>query len=82
MSKFSFKLNSNGVRQLLKSSEIQTGLDEYANHVKDSAGEGYEISKHVGKNRANVSIHAKTRKAKKDNLKNNTLLKALGSAKG
>lgn len=81
-SKFTFKLNSEGVKQLLKSDEMQNALRGYAEKVQNRAGEGYTVSTYVGKNRANVSIHAETKKSKRDNLKNNTLLKALGSVKG
>ena len=82
MGNIKFELNSEGIKKLLKSSEMQAGLKEYVSKVQNSAGEGYTVSSYVGKSRANVSVHAKTKKAKKDNLKNNTLLKALGSAKG
>lgn len=82
MSKTRFELNSAGVRKLLMSAEMQSGLKEYAAMVQSRAGDGYEISEYIGKNRANVSVHAETKKARKDNLKNNTLLKALGSIKG
>ena len=82
MNKYKFELNSEGVKELLKSAEMQAVLNEYASSVSNIAGNGYTVSKFVGKNRANVSIKAVTRKAKKDNLKNNTLLKALGSVKG
>ena len=80
-SKFRFELNSKGVRDLLRSDEMKSGLRRYAQRVKAAAGDGNEISEYTGASRANVSVYASTRKAKKDNLQNNTLLKALGSAK-
>lgn len=81
-SKYRFKLNSEGVRQLLKSEEMKNALSEYAKMVQNRVGEGYSVSKYTGKTRANASVHAETNEAKRDNLKNNTLLKALGSVKG
>ena len=44
---------------------------------QNRCGDGYEMTTHVGKNRVNASVHAKTIKARKDNSKNNTLLKAM-----
>lgn len=82
MDKFRFELNSAGVKDLLKSDDMQSALSGYASRVQAIAGSDYSTSVHVGKNRSNVSVYARTKKAKKDNLKNNTLLKALGSVKG
>lgn len=70
-------LNTAGVRNLLRSQEMQSTLKEHANAICERAGDGYEISTFMGKNRCNVSVKAKTRKARRDNLKNNTLLKAV-----
>jgi hypothetical protein len=44
-----------------------------------SLGEGYEVSEYVGTNRVNVSVHAVSDRAKKDNLDNNSMLKAVGN---
>ena len=77
MSKVKFQLNSSGVRNLLQSSEMQHVLTEYATRVRNRAGDGYEQDIFVGKNRANAMVSATTKKAKKDNLENNTLLKAV-----
>jgi hypothetical protein len=77
MGSFNFKLNQKGVRELLKSDEMQSVLSARARSIRERCGEGYEQDIHVGKNRANAMVTAKTRKAKKDNLKNNTLLKAV-----
>lgn len=82
-----FKLESAGVREVLKSAEIQSQLTEYANQVKQIANGGsgfggYDSDIYVGKNRANASVFALQQRAIKDNLENNTLLKALGSIRG
>lgn len=61
----------------MKSPEMVAILKEKARDVQEKAGQGYEISTYNGKNRANVSIKTKSRKAIRDNNKNNTLLKAL-----
>ena len=78
MSKVDFKLNRAGVRELLKSQEALNVCREYANAVQSRAGEGYEVTTYVGKTRANASVHAATYEARRDNYKNNTLLKARG----
>lgn len=77
MSNFVFKLNRKGVAELMKSSEMQSVLKEHATTIKNRAGDGYEQDIHVGRNRANAMVKAETFKAKKDNSKNNTLLKAV-----
>lgn len=77
MAKNKFKLNHAGVGQLLKSAEMQNVLTNKATEIKNRAGEGYAQDIYVGKNRANAMVYAKTYQAKKDNLKNNTLLKAV-----
>lgn len=78
MSKVKFKLNRGGVRQLLRSSEAKAICEEYANAIQTRAGEGYEVTSMVGTNRANASVYAATVEARRDNYKNNTLLKARG----
>ena len=77
MAKMKFKLNSGGVRELLKSQEMQSVLTEKATGIKNRCGEGYTQDVYVGKNRANAMVKAETYQAKRDNLKNNTILKAV-----
>lgn len=71
------KLNSAGVRAMLKSSEMQGILKDQADAIVQRCGDGYEIDPFVGKRRANVSVRTKSKKAVKDNSENNTLLKSL-----
>lgn len=75
MANFKFKLNRSGVRELLKSAEMQAVLMNYAEGISSRAGAGYSV--HVGRNRANVSVQTATKEAAKDNLDNNTLLRRL-----
>lgn len=77
MSKMKFKLNRKGVADLMKSVEMQNTLNEYATNIRDRCGDGYKQDMYVGKNRANAKVSAATFKAKKDNLKNNTILRAV-----
>lgn len=77
MSNFKFVLNRKGVIELLKSSEMQSVLKAKAKAIAARCGSGYETDIYIGKTRANASVGAKTKKAKRDNYKNNTLLKAV-----
>ena len=79
MSNFVFKLNRKGVAELMKSQAMQNVLKEHATTIKNRAGDGYEQDIYVGKNRANAMVYADSIKAKRDNKKNNILLKAVKS---
>lgn len=72
-----FKLNYSGVGQLMKSEQMQAILSEKANAIQQRCGEGYETDVYVGKTRANAMVKATSFKAKRENMKNNTLLKAV-----
>ena len=72
-----FELNPAGVRELLRSKEMQNVLNDYGNAVMNRAGGDYVKSTYVGTNRANVSIMTNSAATMRDNLNNNTLLRAL-----
>ena len=81
MSKVDFKLNLQGLNQLMTGPETQEAMSvckEYADGVQRKAGEGYEVSTYVGRSRVNASVYAATHEARKDNYEHNTLLKARG----
>ena len=75
MSNIKFELNRAGVRELMRSQEMQDVLAGYAGSIAARAGEGYDV--HIGPNRANVSVETVTDRARADNLENNTLEKAV-----
>lgn len=77
MAKNKFKLNYSGVGQLLKSAEMQQVLEEKATAIRNRVGDGYKQDTYVGKTRANAMVYADSYKAKRENMKNNTLLKAV-----
>lgn len=77
MSKLKFTLNRKGVAELMKSAEMQTVLKGHATGIRNRCGAGYEQDLYVGKNRANAMVKARTYQAKADNLRNNTILKAV-----
>ncbi len=77
MAKVKIELNRAGVRALLKSGEMKAICDERAAAIADRCGEGYEHGAYTGKNRVNASVWAETMQAKRDNMENNTILRAL-----
>lgn len=78
-----FVLDKKGVSQLLRGEEMQNLLTEYGNDVmKRLNSKDYNAQTSAGVTRANVTVVCATQKALSDNLKNNTLLKALGGVKG
>lgn len=76
-SSFKFKLNTKGIGAFLKSEPVQKMISERANEIANRAGTGYEADTQIGQKRATGRVKAATVKAKKDNKKNNTLLKAV-----
>lgn len=77
--KVKIELNRNGVRELLKSEEMLSICEEHAARILNSCPSGYETDSRVGKNRVNAMVYASTYQAKADNMRNNTLLKAVKS---
>lgn len=75
--KFELVLIDEGVQALLKSQDIKDQCKRLADGIAARAGEGYEVTTYVGKTRVNASVLAATNAAKRDNMKNNTLLKAV-----
>ena len=77
-----FKLNLRGLNELMKSSEMQGVLNTAAAQISAAAGDGYEVeSAHPISFVAIASVHTDTFKARLDNSRHNSLLKAAGSVK-
>ena len=70
-------LNKKQVRWMLRSDEMKAICKEYADDAVSRLGSGYKSSTYTGKNRVNASVIAVSASAKRDNLKNNTILKAV-----
>ena len=77
MAKVKFELNREGVRDLLRSKEMMDVCQEYANNALGKLGDGYEVTTHTGTNRVNAEVAAVTYAAKKENLSDNTIIKAV-----
>jgi len=81
MGRAKFEPNIAGITELRKSAEMKAVLNHYASVISSTAGAGYETVEIMSGDRAKVFVVADTAEARKDNLENNTLLKALrGSA--
>ncbi|MCR5451949.1 MAG: hypothetical protein K6F00_04905 [Lachnospiraceae bacterium] len=77
MAKVRVVLNTEGVRDLLRSKEMMDVCQEYANNALGKLGDGYEVTTHTGTNRVNAQVAAVTYAAKKENLSDNTIIKAV-----
>ena len=77
MSKFKFELNQTGVRALMQSPEMQSILKDKAGNAVNRLGSGYDSDIFVGKNRANAMVYADSFKARLENSRENTILKAV-----
>ena len=82
MGNYTFKLNLAGLNELMKSGPMQSIINQAAASMAASAGDGYEVeAAHPISFIAIGSVRATTFKARLDNSKNNTLLKAKGGTK-
>lgn len=81
MADIKIELNHEGIKEMLRSEEAMAICEELANEARSNLGEGYIVTTHVGGARANASIFAESFRAKYENLKKNSILKALGAIK-
>lgn len=77
MAKVKFKLNKNGVRELLHSPELVAECKKHADATASAAGEGYVAESRTYASRSGYAVRTDSFEAYKDNLDNNTLLKSL-----
>lgn len=80
MNKLKFELNKSGVRQMLRSPEAMAVCQQYAQQVYARCPniEGYVIKEKRYPERNGYIVTAEDFPAIRDNLENNTLLKARG----
>lgn len=71
------ELNSPGIREMLRSAEMQAVLGEKASEIAGRCGAGYESDIYLTPGRAVASVFTATPDAVKDNAKNNTILRNL-----
>lgn len=77
MNKVKIELNSPGIRELLRSEEMQAVLEEQAEKIAERCGAGYAHDTYLTGGRAVASAFAETPEAIRDNLENNTILRSL-----
>lgn len=82
MASLKFKLSRKGVKELLKSEEMEAILKKEAEAKAQQANAmggvtGYESATHKGKNRVYANIFPQSKDAAVDNLENNTLEKII-----
>lgn len=77
MSKVTIKLNRKGVRQLLKSPEMENALTGIAFAAQNRLGEGYKASYYKVDTRVVAKVSAESPAARKENADTNSILKAL-----
>lgn len=73
------ELNLAGINELMKSAEIEGALLQAGQAVANAAGDGYEAEVHQADYVAISNVYPATKEAAKENYKENTLLKAVGS---
>lgn len=84
MGKVKIELNPQGVIELFKSPEVQGWLEECGRHTAELAngmsGLEYNSQVHNASFTAIANVYADTPETARDNIKNNTLAKALGDS--
>lgn len=77
MEKVEIELNTKGIEALLKGSETGQMIGELAARVAANAGNGYASDTKQMGSRVIASAYTETEEAMKDQMENNTLLRAL-----
>lgn len=80
MADIEVKLNSAGVKALLKSGEMEAAVRQEAENIAQRAGEGYGTDVKMMKSRVIASAYTETFDAMRDEFENHTLEKAIRGA--
>lgn len=72
------EINGAGLRSLMHSTEMAAICKEQADKICGRCGEGYATDTYHAQTRVIASVYTDDFKAMKDNLENNTMLKAMG----
>lgn len=70
-------LNSEGIRELLRSEEVSNECKKHADSVQARCGSDYTTESRTYPERRGYAVYPTTARGRNDNMKNNTLLKAL-----
>lgn len=74
-------LNRKGVRELLRSQEVLADLEDRANRIASSAGDGHAVSAEVGTVRARASVRTDTLEAAKAEAETRDLTRAIDAGR-
>ena len=77
MSNIRVELNHDSIREYLHTPELLELLKGYADEAAAQLGEGYEAETYHAATRNIASVYADTDEARKKNLENNSILKAV-----
>lgn len=77
MANVKIELNEAGIRELLKSEEMQAILNEHADNALDRLGEGYEKETRIGSRRAKVMVLATSASTFYKHMETNEILKSV-----
>ena len=80
MAKVEIELNSEGIEALLSGAEVRSLVQSEAEKIASGAGSGYATDVRKVGDRIRGEAYTATKEAMKDNLENNTLLKAAGTS--
>ena len=78
--KYKFKLDLSGLNELMKSSEMKAHLQQAGEAVASAAGGDCGVNVHTANYVAIANVYPNTKESASRNYKENTLLKALGTA--
>lgn len=73
------ELNYEGIGELLRSQEAADVCMKHASRIQRSLGGGYDANVQIGKVRAVAEVRAYSKKAIRETVESNTLLKAVSS---
>ena len=75
-----FKLNINGLRELMKSGAMQSQLAAAGQAVASAAGRDYGTRVHTASYTAICNVYPDSKEAARENYEENSLLKGLGAS--
>jgi tRNA A37 threonylcarbamoyltransferase TsaD len=81
-SKVRIDINSAGIQEVLKSSQVRAFLLAKAQRIAAAAGPGMVASSRIGQTRARASVITDTYKAKRAEATNRSLTRAIDAGRG
>lgn len=75
------KLNKAGVRELLRSAEVEADLVSRARRIASAAGSGHEVQSGKGRNRARAEVVTATFDAMREEAMNRNLTRAIDAGR-